>query len=60
MSSNSLKLSELQLEYEEAPSLLKGNSPGKEWLDIPVEFRDGNWCHASKPKVIEDLGFNNP
>ena len=60
MPSNPPKLSDLQLEYENAPSLLKENSLGKEWLDIPVEFRDGNWCHAAKPKVIEDLGFNNP
>ena len=47
MSSNTPKLSELQLEYEEAPCLLKGDSPAKEWLDIPVEFRAGNWCHAA-------------
>ncbi len=36
MSTNPLKLAELQLEYVRAPSLLKGDSPGKEWLDIPV------------------------
>lgn len=60
MSTNPPKLADLQLEYEQAPSLLKGDSPGKEWLDIPVVFRDGNWCHAAKPNVIEDLGFNNP
>ena len=60
MTTNPPKLAELQLEYEQEPSLLKGDSPGKEWLDIPVEFRDGNWCHAAKPNVIEDLGFNNP
>ena len=46
MSTNPPKLKELQLEYEQQPSLLKGDSPGKEWLDIPVEFRDGN-CTAS-------------
>ena len=60
MTTNPPKLAELQLEYEQEPSLLKGDSPGKEWLDIPVEFRDGDWGHAAKPNVIEDLGFNNP
>ena len=30
MSTNPPKLADLQLEYEQAPSLLKGDSPGKE------------------------------
>ena len=60
MKTNPPELSELTAEYELAPSLLKGDSPGREWLDIPVVFQDGNWCHAAKPDVIESLGFNNP
>ncbi|TLU88651.1 MAG: (Fe-S)-binding protein [Chlorobium sp.] len=53
-------LSELKKELDEKPSLLKGNYSDKEWWDIPVEFRDGNWCFPAKPEVIEELGFPNP
>lgn len=51
---------ELKKEYEEKPSLLKGTAPGKEWMDIPVEFREGNWLFPAKPDVLDDLGFANP
>ena len=54
------KLSELKKEFEEKPSLLKGDYPDKELFDTPVEFRDGNWCYPAKPEIVEDLGFANP
>ena len=54
------KLSELKKEFEEKPSLLKGDYSDKEWWEIPVEFRDGNWCYPTKPEVLEDLKFANP
>ncbi|NTW10498.1 MAG: (Fe-S)-binding protein [Chlorobiaceae bacterium] len=53
-------LSELKKELDEKPSILKGNHPQKEWWDLPVEFREGNWCFPAKPEVIEELGFPNP
>ncbi|NTU96948.1 MAG: (Fe-S)-binding protein [Chlorobiaceae bacterium] len=40
--------------------MLKGNHSQKEWWDLPVEFREGNWCFPGKPEVIEELGFPNP
>jgi Fe-S oxidoreductase len=54
------KVSELKKEFDEKPSVLKGNYSAAEWWDIPVEFRDGNWCFPGKPEVLEDLGFANP
>ncbi len=55
------KLSELKQEFEKKkPVLLKEDYSGKEWRDLPVEFRDGNWCFPGKPEVLEDLGFPNP
>jgi Fe-S oxidoreductase len=60
MSKYAPEKSELKKEYEEKPSLLKGDAPDKEWMDIPVEFRDGNWCFPAKPEVLEDLGLANP
>jgi Fe-S oxidoreductase len=53
-------LSELKKELDEKPSILKGNHSDKEWWDLPVEFREGNWCFPAKPEVIEELGFPNP
>ena len=54
------KQSELKKEFEEKPSLLKGDYPDKELFDAPVEFREGNWCYPAKPEIVEDLGFANP
>jgi Fe-S oxidoreductase len=60
MSKYAPKVTELQKEFEEKPSLLKGDAPDMPWWDIPVEFRDGNWCFPGKPEVLEDLGLANP
>lgn len=61
MSKYVAKQSELKQEFEKKkPALLKEDYSGKEWWDLPVEFRDGNWCFAAKPEVLEDLGFANP
>ena len=54
------KVSELKKEFDENPSVLKGNYAAQDWWDMPVEFRDGNWCFPAKPEVLEDLGFANP
>ncbi|NTU97621.1 MAG: hypothetical protein HGA62_07415, partial [Chlorobiaceae bacterium] len=42
-------LPELKKELDEKPSILKGNHSQKEWWDLPVEFREGNWCFPGKP-----------
>ena len=60
MSKYAPKLSELKKEFDEKPSVLKGDYSAQEWWDIPVEFRDGNWCFPGKPEVLADLGFANP
>ncbi|ACF10462.1 DsrK protein [Chlorobaculum parvum NCIB 8327] len=61
MSKYAPKTEELKKEFEEKkPRLLKGKFDGMDWWDIPVEFRDGNWCFPAKPEVLEDLHFPNP
>jgi Fe-S oxidoreductase len=42
------------------PNLMNGSEPKLKWMDAPAEFRPGNYCHGSKPKVLEALGFPNP
>jgi len=54
------KQSELVKEFEEKPSVLKGDYEGREWWEMPFEFREGNFCFPAKPEVIKDLGFPNP
>jgi len=34
--------------------------PKKGWMDTPVEFKQGRWCYASKPKDHRVLGWPNP
>ena len=41
-------------------SLLTGARIDGDWWDQPLEFRDGNFCHAAKPEVLQEIGFPNP
>ena len=34
--------------------------PKSGWMDTPVVFKEGMFCHGSKPKSLETLGFPNP
>ena len=34
--------------------------PPTDWMDTPVAFKEGMFCHGSKPKSLEIVGFPNP
>jgi [DsrC]-trisulfide reductase subunit K len=34
--------------------------PKTDWMDTPVVFKEGMYCHGSKPKSLEIVGFPNP
>jgi Fe-S oxidoreductase len=34
--------------------------PATGWMDTPVEFKPGTFCHGSRPKYLEEIGFPNP
>ena len=34
--------------------------PKSGWMDTPVVFKEGMFCHGSKPKSLEAVGFPNP
>ncbi len=36
------------------------NTPATDWMDTPVEFKPGMYCHGSKAKSLEIVGFPNP
>ncbi|TCD48238.1 sulfate reduction electron transfer complex DsrMKJOP subunit DsrK [Chlorobium sp. N1] len=60
MSKYAPKKNQLTREFLEKPSPLKGDYADREWWEMPVEFRDGNWCHSAKPEVLKEIGFANP
>jgi Fe-S oxidoreductase len=35
-------------------------TPGTDWMNTPVEFKEGMFCHGSRPKYLEEVGFPNP
>jgi Fe-S oxidoreductase len=34
--------------------------PKTDWMDTPVVFKEGMFCHGSKPKSLEIVSFPNP
>ncbi len=34
--------------------------PKSGWMNTPVVFKEGMFCHGSKPKSLETVGFPNP
>ena len=34
--------------------------PRRRWMDLPVEFKPGTWCHSAAPKNLKALGLPNP
>jgi [DsrC]-trisulfide reductase subunit K len=34
--------------------------PKTDWMDTPVVFKEGMFCHGSKSKSLETVGFPNP
>jgi len=33
--------------------------PKTHWMDTPVQFKEGTYCYASRPKYLEEVGFPN-
>ncbi len=54
------KKEDLSKEILQKGGLVTGARIDGDWWDVPIEFRDGNFCHAAKPEVLNDLGFPNP
>ncbi len=34
--------------------------PEKGWMDTPVEFKEGMYCHGARPQYLETVDFPNP
>ena len=53
------KVEELRVNVAREPSLMTGAIPKKEWMDVPVHFKEGNFTYPAKPSMVEYLGFPN-
>ncbi len=49
-----------KLPKPEELSKINYTPPTSEWMDTPVVFKEGMFCHGSKPKSLETVGFPNP
>jgi Fe-S oxidoreductase len=49
-----------KLPKPEELSKIDFNPPKTGWMETPVVFKEGMFCHGSKPKSIETIGFPNP
>ena len=39
----------------EGPSLMTGSIPRKPWMEVPAEFKPGNYCYTTKPEILKYL-----
>ncbi|PIE57178.1 MAG: menaquinol oxidoreductase [Desulfobulbus propionicus] len=39
----------------EGPSLMTGSIPTREWMDVPAEFKSGNYAYPAKVEIIQYL-----
>ncbi|MDH5560647.1 MAG: (Fe-S)-binding protein [Deltaproteobacteria bacterium] len=60
MADGNPKKADLAKSIETESLFLGGIKPDKEWTELPVEFKPGNFNYPTKPDIIEKLGFPNP
>ena len=46
-----VKMDKLARSVVEGPSLMTGSIPTKDWMDVPVVFKPGNYAYTTKPEV---------
>ncbi len=50
-----VKIETLSRSVAEGPSLMTGSIPTKDWMDLPVEFKPGNYAYPTKKEILEYL-----
>ena len=50
-----VKVDKLARSVAEGPSLMTGSNPSKAWMDVPVEFKPGNYAYPTKVEKLEYL-----
>ena len=50
-----VKVDTLARSVAEGPTLMTGAIPTKDWMDMPVHFKPGNYAYPTKPTILEYL-----
>jgi Fe-S oxidoreductase len=50
-----VKVDTLARSVAEGPTLMTGAIPTKDWMDMPVHFKPGNYAYPTKPSILEYL-----
>jgi Fe-S oxidoreductase len=50
-----VKVDTLARSVAEGPTLMTGAVPTKDWMDVPVHFKPGNYAYPTKPNILEYL-----
>jgi len=50
-----VKVETLARSVAEGPTLMTGAIPTKDWMDMPVHFKPGNYAYPTKPTILEYL-----
>ena len=50
-----VKIDTLSRSVAEGPSLMTGSIPRRDWMDMPVEFKPGNYAYPAKSEIIKYL-----
>src|SRR5512145_1846365 len=50
-----VKVDMLARSVAEGPSLMTGSIPTKDWMDVPVVFKPGNYAYPTKPEKLRYL-----
>ncbi|HHB75614.1 MAG TPA: (Fe-S)-binding protein [Desulfobulbus sp.] len=50
-----VKVDKLARSVAEGPSLMTGSIPTKDWMEMPVVFKPGNYAYTTKPSILEYL-----
>ena len=50
-----VKVDVLARSVAEGPSLMTGSIPTKNWMDVPVVFKPGNYAYTTKPEIQKYL-----
>ncbi len=46
------KVEKMSVSVAQDPSLMTGAIPTKDWMDVPVVFKPGNYCYPAKPEMV--------
>ena len=50
-----VKVDKLAKSVAEGPSLMTGSIPRESWMDVPVQFKPGNYAYPAKVEKLEYL-----